>query len=126
RTARRRSTPVAKTTRGKASRDPRGTVRGPRDRHEPGVPAGVMAEALPQLVVLGQIVGYGEPQRLGPDEDMFGRADGRLADEGSHGDVDKGAVANDRKEERAAQLTVRVVAILVAKDQEVLLAIGDD
>lgn len=56
------------------------------------------------LWVLGQVVGDCEPSRLGADEDVLGRADGRIVDEASHGDVDEGAVADDRIQERAADL----------------------
>ena len=48
------------------------------------------------LCVLRQVVGDGEPRRLGADEDVLGRADGRIVDQNTHGDVDEGAVANDR------------------------------
>lgn len=43
----------------------------------------------------------------------------------SHGDMDEGAVTDDRIEERAAHLTARVVAVFVAKDHEIVLALGD-
>ena len=75
--------------------------------------------------VLRQIVGDGEPRRLGADEDVLARADGRIVDQGAHGDVNEGAVAHDRIEQRAARLAVRVVAVFVAKDHEVVLAAGD-
>jgi hypothetical protein len=39
--------------------------------------------------------------------------------------VDEGAVADDRIKERAAHFTACVVAIFVAKDHEVVLALGD-
>ena len=77
------------------------------------------------LFILGQVVCNCEPPRLGADEDMRGRTDGRIVDEGSHSDVDEGAVADDRIKERAAHFTACVVAIFVAKDQEVVLALGD-
>jgi hypothetical protein len=53
--------------------------------------------------VSGQVVGDCEPRCLGADEDVLGRADSRIVDESSHGDVDKLAVADDRVEERAAR-----------------------
>ena len=65
--------------------------------------------------VLRQIVGDGEPRRLGADEDVLARADGRIVDQGAHGDVDEGAVADHRIEQRAARLAARVVAIVVAE-----------
>ena len=77
------------------------------------------------LFVLGQIVGDREPGRLGADEDVLGRADGRIVEQCSHGNVEKSAVADDRKEERTAQLAARVVAVFVAKDSEVVFAPGD-
>ena len=75
--------------------------------------------------VLGQVIGNCEPLRLGADEDMLARADGRIIDKGTHGDVDEGAVADDRIEQRAAHLTVCIVAGFIAKDHEVVLALGD-
>jgi hypothetical protein len=60
------------------------------------------------LFILGQVVCNCEPPRLGADEDMRGRTDGRIVDEGSHGDVDEGAVADDRIKERAAHFLQRV------------------
>jgi hypothetical protein len=50
------------------------------------------------LFVLGQVVGDCEPWRFGADENVLARADGRVVDEGSHGDVDEGAVEDDRIE----------------------------
>jgi hypothetical protein len=70
---------------------------------------------------LGQVVGDCEPRCLRADEDVSGRADRRIIDESSHGDVDELAVADDRIEERAARLTMRVVTVLVAIDQKVVL-----
>src|SRR5271170_5285546 len=75
--------------------------------------------------VLGEVIGDCEPRRLGTNEDVLGRAGGRIVDEASHGDVDEGAVADYRIEERAAHLTARVVAVFVAKDHEVVLALRD-
>ena len=37
-----------------------------------------------------------------PTKDVLGRADGRVVDERSHGDMDKGAVADDEIQERPA------------------------
>ena len=51
------------------------------------------------LLILGQVVGDGEPRRLGADEDMLGRPDGRIVDQGSQGDMDEGAVADHRIKE---------------------------
>ena len=65
--------------------------------------------------VLRQIVGDGEPRRLRADEDVLARPDGRIVDQGAHGDVDEGAVAHHRIEQRAARLAARVVAIVVAE-----------
>src|SRR6266852_473109 len=83
----------------------------------------------PENIVLAlslrQAVGDGEPRRLGADEDVRGRTDGRIIDKGSHGDVDEGAVADGRIEQRAAPITVRVVVIGVAKDHELVLALAE-
>src|SRR5215468_1088951 len=62
---------------------------------------------------------------LGADEDVSGRADSRIVDESSHGDVDELAVADDRIEERAARLTMGVIAVLVAIDQKAVPTLGD-
>ncbi len=77
------------------------------------------------LLVLGKIVGDGEPRRLGANEDMRPRADGGIIDEGSHGDMGEGTIADDRIEQRAAQVAVRVVGIRFANGHEVVLAFGD-
>ena len=77
------------------------------------------------LFVLEQIVGDREPPRLRADKDVPCWADGRIVDESSHGHVDERAVANDGIEESAAHVTARVAAILVAKDHEVVLTLGD-
>ena len=75
--------------------------------------------------VLRQIVGDGEPRRLGADEDVLARADGGIVDQGAHGDVNEGAVAHHRIEQRAARLAARVVAVVVAENHEVVCAAGD-
>ena len=72
--------------------------------------------------ILRQAVGDGEPWRLGTNEDVRGRTDGRIIDKGSHGDVNEGAVADHRIKQRAAPIAVRVVVIGVAKDHELVLA----
>src|ERR1700682_1845311 len=77
------------------------------------------------LFVLRKIVGNCEPPRLGADEDVLGRADGRIVHESPHGDMDKCAIPDDRIEQRAAYLAVRIVAVFVAKDHEVVLALSD-
>jgi hypothetical protein len=51
------------------------------------------------LLVLGQVVGDGEPGRLGADEYVLGRTDTLVVNESSHGDMDKGALADDGIEE---------------------------
>ena len=68
-------------------------------------------------VVLGQAVGNGEPRRLGPDENMLGRTDGRAVDERSHGDVNKGAGTNHGKEQRTACLAMRIIPVCLAVSQ---------
>src|ERR1700736_4287978 len=78
------------------------------------------------LFILRQVVGDREPRCLGADENMFGRADGRTVDESSHGNVNKGAGADQRVEERAAHLTVRIVTIFIAKNHEIVLTLADD
>jgi hypothetical protein len=74
------------------------------------------------LLVLGQVVGDGEPGRLGADEYVLGRTDSRLVNESSHGDMDKDALADGGKEERPANPAMRVVAVFVAEDQELVFA----
>jgi hypothetical protein len=56
---------------------------------------------------------------------VSGRADRRIIDESSHGDVDELAVADHRIEKRAARLTMGVVAVLVAIDQKAVPTLGD-
>src|SRR6476646_9926899 len=56
---------------------------------------------------------------------MLGWADGWLVDQGSHGDVNKGAVPDQRVEQRAARFAVRVVSVLIAEDHKMVLAFGD-
>jgi hypothetical protein len=77
------------------------------------------------LLVLGQVVGDGEPGRLGADKYVLGRTDSRVVNESSHGDMDKDALADDGKEERPADPAMRVVAVFVAEDQELVFARGD-
>ena len=71
------------------------------------------------------MVGDCEPRCLGTDEDVSGRADRRIINESSHGDMDELAAADDRIEERAARLTMGVVAVLVAKDKKTVPTFGD-
>src|SRR5437879_2665367 len=70
--------------------------------------------------VLGQVVGNCEPWRLGADEDVHGRADGRIVDERSHANVDEGPGADDRIEKGAAHFAADIVAIFVAEDQQLV------
>ena len=56
---------------------------------------------------------------------MLGWADGRLVDQGSHGDVNKRTVSNQRVEQGAARFTVSVVSVLIAEDHKIVLAFGD-
>jgi len=78
-------------------------------------------------LVLRQVVGDGEPGRLGADEDVVGRPDGRLVDQGSQRDVDVLAVADQRIEEGAARPAVGVVRLLdvAAEDQQLVVPLGD-
>jgi hypothetical protein len=62
------------------------------------------------LLVLGQ--GDGEPPRLGADEYVHARTDTRVVNKSSHGDMDKGALADDGIEERAADPAMRVVMVM--------------
>src|SRR5713101_666968 len=77
------------------------------------------------LCVLRQVVGDGEPRRLGADEDVPARTDAGVVQKASQGDMDEGAVADDRIEQRAAAPAVRVVSVVVALDQEIVLALGE-
>jgi hypothetical protein len=56
---------------------------------------------------------------------VLGRAGGRIVNEGSHGDVDKRAVAHHRVEQGAAHLAACVVAAFVADGHEFVAAAGD-
>ena len=76
------------------------------------------------LFVLRQVVGDGEPRRLGADENVVRRAYGRVVDEGSHRDMHEAAVTHDGIEERAASLAVRVVGVLLAEDHKLARAFG--
>ena len=55
---------------------------------------------------------------------LLGRMAG-IVDQGAHGDVNEGAVAHHRIEQRAARLAARVVADVVAENHEIVLAAGD-
>src|SRR4051812_7478461 len=76
-------------------------------------------------LVLGQLVGDREPRRLRAHEDVVGRADGRRVDQGAHGHVDVGAVADDRIKQRAAPFAVRIVSLVGAVDQQAVGALRD-
>src|SRR5262245_18041805 len=56
---------------------------------------------------------------------MLGWSDGRIIDQSSHGDVDEGAVANERVEKRTTPLTAGVAAVFVAEDHQAVLAFGE-
>lgn len=77
------------------------------------------------LLVLGPVVGDGEPGRLGADEYVLGRTNSRVVSESSHGDMDKGALADDGIVERSANPAMGVVAVSVAEDHELVFARGD-
>jgi hypothetical protein len=74
---------------------------------------------------LGQVISDGEPWRLGADEYVLGRTDTRVVNESSHGDMDKGTLADDGIEERPANPAMRVVGVFVAEDHELVFARGD-
>src|SRR4051794_5131825 len=78
-------------------------------------------------LVLGQVVGDGEPGRLGADEDVMGGPDGRLVRQPTHRDVDVLAVADQRIEEGTAAPAVGVVRLrdVLAVDQQPVLPLGD-
>jgi hypothetical protein len=76
------------------------------------------------LLMLRQTVRDREPSRLGADEDVPVRADGGIVNESSHGDMNIGAGADERIEERTACFAMRVVAGFVAKDQKVVSPLG--
>lgn len=78
------------------------------------------------LLILRQVIGDGEPARLRTDEDVLGWTNGWVVDERSHGDMDVGAVAHERIKQGAALAAMRVVAALVAEDQEFVLAFGEE
>ena len=56
---------------------------------------------------------------------MLGWTDSWVVNESSHGDMDKGAFADDGIEERPANPAMRVVAVFVAEDHELVFAPGD-
>src|SRR5215468_10457585 len=65
--------------------------------------------------ILRQVVGDGEPRRLGADEDMRRRPDRRIVDQRSHCDMHIGAVPDDGVKQRSARLAARVIPVLVAE-----------
>jgi hypothetical protein len=78
------------------------------------------------LLMLGQVIGDdGEPGRLGADEYEVCRTDSWVFNESSHGDMDKGALADDQIEERPANPAMRVVAVFVAEDHELVFVRGE-
>ena len=77
------------------------------------------------LLVLRQVITDRVPRCLRADENVLARADCRIIEQRSHGNVDKGAAADDRIQQRAAVLAVTVVAIFVATDHEAVVAFGD-
>ena len=77
------------------------------------------------LFILRQVVGDREPRRLGADEDVPARADAGIVQKASQGDVDEGAVADHRIEQRAAPPAVRVIGVFFALDKEIILALGE-
>ena len=76
-------------------------------------------------LVLGQVVGDREPGRLGADEDVVGRADGRGVDQRAQGDMDPERVTHDRVEQGAALAAVGIVGLVAAVDQQAVGAFGD-
>ncbi len=66
-----------------------------------------------------KIVGNLEPRRLGADEDVLRRPNGRIVDQSPHGDVNVRSVPNDGEHQGATEFAVGVVAALFAVDQEV-------
>ena len=76
-------------------------------------------------LALGQVIGDGEPGRLGADEYVLGRTDSRVVNESSHGDMDKGALADDGIRERPANPTMGIIAVFVAENHEIVFARGN-
>ncbi len=76
-------------------------------------------------LILREVVGDGEPGRLRADEDVPGGTDGRGVDEGTHRDVDVGAVADQGVEEGAALAAVGVVRLVAAVDQQAVGSLRD-
>src|SRR5688572_14510575 len=75
--------------------------------------------------MLRQVVGDGEPRRLGPDVDVRGRAQAGGVGEGTEGHMHESAIAHYRIEQRTAALAEGVVIVGRAVDREVLRAGGD-
>src|SRR5215831_18582992 len=83
------------------------------------------SERLLVLLPLSKVVGDLEPLRLRADEDVLGRADARRISERAERDVHPRAVAHDGVEQRPADAAARVVAVVVAPDQELVAAVGE-
>src|SRR5271166_1444223 len=77
------------------------------------------------LLVPRQVVGDRKPRRFGADENMVRRPYGRIVDESSHGDVNEGPFADDRKEQRAADPAMGIVRVFFAEVHKLCLALCD-
>lgn len=75
--------------------------------------------------ILRQAIRDFVPRRLRADEDVFGRANAWGVDEGAHGDMGEGAVADDRVEQRAALAAAGVVVAVRIADGEAAVGAGD-
>src|SRR5262245_31866869 len=86
-----------------------------------------MSRPYHMLMMLRQVVGDGEPGRLGADEDMPLRPDGRLVDQRPHRDMDILAIADQRIEQRPARPAVGVVRLfdVATVDQQLVLPMCD-
>src|SRR5439155_16700346 len=76
-------------------------------------------------LILWQTVGDLEPRRLRAHEDVSGRPDRRIVDQRPHRDMDEGALAHHRIEQRPAAPAMRVMTGLLAVDHDVVVALDD-
>lgn len=72
--------------------------------------------------MLRQTIGDLEPGRLRPHENVSGGPDRGIVSQCAHGDVDEGAVADHRIEQRTAAGAVRVMRAIIAEYHQLIAA----
>src|SRR4029079_11990325 len=88
-------------------------------------PSARAANGHAQLILLGlrEFVRDLEPRSFRANEDVLARPNRRLVHKRAHGDVDVGAIAHHGVEKRTADPAARVVALVVAPDEQRLSAL---